>query len=152
VSDYLSVFLLAAMPISELRGAIPAALFSFQFSPVQAYLIAVIGNIIPVIILLWAMPRGFERMRERISFVRKYSDWYFAKLERRNNAAFKKWGAVVLLLFVAVPLPLTGAWSGALLAFLFKIPFWQAFTMIGGGVAIAGVIVLSGSLGLLHFL
>jgi uncharacterized membrane protein len=140
------------MPISELRGAIPAALISFQFSPAQAYLVAVVGNMMPVGILLWGMPRIFERMRERIVFVRKFSDWYFVKLEKRNTAVFKKWGALALLLFVAVPLPLTGAWSGAILAFLFKIPFWQAFTMIGGGVAIAGAIVLGGSLGFLHFL
>lgn len=152
MEEYISVLLLAAMPISELRGAIPVALFSFHFSPAQAYIYGVAGNLISVALLLSLMPKTLRYMRERIEFVRKASDWYFARLEARNISRFNKWGALALLLFVAVPLPLTGAWSGAILAFLFRIPFWRAFAMISGGVAIAGLLVLAGSLGILSFI
>ena len=152
MQDYILVLLLAAMPISELRGAIPAALTYFDFSPIQSYALAVAGNLIPVPILLWFLPKFFGYLRQRFEFVRKVFDWYFGWLEARNASSFKKWGAVALLFFVAVPLPLTGAWSGAILAFLFRIPFWQAFAMISGGVAIAGVFVLAGSLGVIRFI
>lgn len=141
----------AALPISELRGAIPLALVHYQMSPLAAYLLGVVGNLVPVAFLLLLL-ESLVRLLGRVQVFREVFHWLFARTRRRFSAQFARWGAVALVAFVAVPLPLTGAWTGCLVAFLFGIPFRQAFSLIGLGVAIAGLIVMLSTLGILRFL
>ena len=76
----------------------------------------------------------------RIGFMDRFFDWIFARTRKRSGA-LEKYGALGLVLFVAIPLPVTGAWTGSAAAFLFGIPFRKAFPLIVAGVAIAGAIV-----------
>ncbi len=133
------VTILAALPISELRGAIPAAI-AFGFNPLKAYCIAFIGNSLPVIPLLLLLEPVSNTLRKFPPW-RRFFDWLFERTKRKATLV-EKFEALGLILFVAIPLPITGAWTGCVAATLFKIRFRYAFPAIMVGVAIAGVIVI----------
>lgn len=139
----IAVVFLAAMPVSELRGAIPLAIAQ-GFSPQKAYILAVLGNIIPIMPLLFLLQPISNRLR-RIRIFAKFFDWLFERT-RRKATLVEKFEALGLILFVAIPLPVTGAWTGCVAATLFKIRFRYALISIILGVLIAGLIVLGLSL------
>ena len=139
----IAVVVLAAMPVSELRGAIPLAL-AMEFSPFKAYVLAFIGNLIPVVPLLFFLQPISEKLRH-IGIFEKFFNWLFERT-RRKATLIEKFEALGLILFVAIPLPVTGAWTGCVAATLFKIRFRYAFAAVTAGVVIAGFIVLGLSL------
>jgi len=134
-----AVIALGALPISELRGAIPLAL-AMGFSPLKAYILAFTGNILPVIPLLFLLQPIVDRFRH-IKWVGSFFDWLYERT-RKKASLVEKFEAIGLILFVAIPLPITGAWTGCVAATLFKIRFRYAFPAILAGVVIAGLIVL----------
>ena len=135
------------LPLIELRGSIPIAIGAYHLSPGLALALSVVGNIIPVVILLLLLDRITTWARTLHPRIDKWFNRFFARTYRRHSAQFEHWGSLALMLFVAVPLPMTGAWTGALLAYLFGIKFINALLSIGVGVLIAGVIVTLVSLG-----
>jgi uncharacterized membrane protein len=150
VLEILWVILTAMTPISELRGAIPLALFKLGMSPVQAYIYSVIGNMLPVTPLLLFLDPVSNWLR-RYQLFDRFFDWLFART-RRYNARMEKYGALGLASFVAIPLPMTGAWTGCAVAFVFGIRFKYAFPTILAGVLVAGVIVTLWYMGVLVIL
>jgi len=132
------VVILGALPISELRGAIPLAL-SFGFSLPKAFWLAVLGNSIIVAPALFLFEPVSNYLRKLKIFAR-FFDWVFERT-KRNSASIQKYEALGLAIFVAIPLPMTGAWSGVIAASLFKIRFRYAFGAIILGVICAGLIV-----------
>ncbi len=141
ILSYLWVFLLAAAPIWELRGAIPAGMFALHLPWPWVFLAALIGNIFPVpFILLFLEP--VTKLLSRIAFMERFFSWIFART-RRRTAIVEKYEKIGLMLFVAVPLPGTGAWTGSLIAFLLGMSLKSAFLPIALGVLIAGVIVVT---------
>lgn len=147
MSGELATFLTAMTPIGELRAAIPLALGVYKMSPLSAFLWSVAGNISAVFIVLSLVGPISEFFNSRWKFFDRITKFLFSRTRRKFNAAQEKWGALALIVFVAVPLPVTGGWTGALVAYLFGIPFWRALGLISAGVVIAGVIVLGVSLG-----
>ncbi|MBU1084191.1 MAG: small multi-drug export protein [Candidatus Omnitrophota bacterium] len=139
VNKEAAVVILGAMPVSELRGAIPLAI-ALDLSPLKAYMLAVAGNLLPVVPLLLLLRPVSERLR-KIPLFDRFFTWLF---ERTRNKAdlIERFEALGLILFVAVPLPVTGAWTGCVAATLFKIRFRYALPAIIAGVLIAGIIVL----------
>ncbi|HCL47421.1 TPA: ligand-binding protein SH3 [Patescibacteria group bacterium] len=135
------------LPLVELRGAIPIAIGAYHLSPLLALGLAVVGNLIPIVVLLLLLERVTKWLRALHPSVDKWFAWFFAHTHRRHSAKFERWGSLALMLFVAVPLPMTGAWTGTLLAYLFGIKFHHALVFISTGVLIAGIIVLLASLG-----
>jgi len=147
--------LIAMIPIAELRGAIPWALaappYGGGLSWPWAYFYAVIGNFIPIIpILLFIEP--VSNWLRRIKFFDKFFDWLFTRTRKKAQKNIERYEALGLALFVAIPLPVTGAWTGALAAFVFGIKFPKAIICILGGILIAGVVVTLASLGVISFL
>jgi len=139
-----AVVAISALPIVELRGAIPVGIAAFKMPWWKVYLIAVAGNMIPIpIILLLLGP--LSRFCMRFAVGRKFFDWLFVRT-RRKSASIEKYEALGLTVFVAIPLPVTGGWTGAMVAFLMGIPFWKAMLYILLGVMIAGVIMTALSL------
>lgn len=138
-----AVVILAALPISELRGAIPLAL-AMGFSPIKSYLLAFAGNLIPVIPILFLVQPVSEKLRH-IPIFEKFFNWLFERT-RRKAGLLEKFEVLGLILFVAIPLPVTGAWTGCVAATLFKVRFRYALLSIVLGVAIAGLIVTGLSL------
>lgn len=149
MSQELITLLTAATPISELRGAIPLA-FAFDFSPFKAYLLAIIGNGIVIVPLLLFLRYGSGWAMQRFGWCNRVLQWVFDRTRRRHGEKFAGMGLVALAVFVAVPLPMTGAWTAAIIAFLVDLPLWRAATAILIGVLTAGLIVLSISLGVVH--
>jgi uncharacterized membrane protein len=144
LSKELVVFLIATLPIVELRGAIPLAINVLDIHWVSAFLLAFVGNLLPVpFILLFidSVTKGLNK----IAFFKRLLDWLFERT-RRQGWILDRYKRIGLVLFVAVPLPVTGAWTGSLLAVLFGIPFKHAFLSIVIGVIIAGAIITSLSL------
>ncbi len=139
--------ILAMAPVSELRGAIPYAITIGNIPWQQAYVMAVIANFVPVIPILFLIGPVSEYMRRWQTFDR-FFNWLFTRT-RRKGKMIKRFEVLVLILFVAVPLPITGAWTGSLAAFLFGVRRRIALPAIFLGICIAGVIVTLAATGLI---
>ncbi|MBA7506758.1 hypothetical protein ES706_05465 [subsurface metagenome] len=144
LSDILVVLALAASPISELRGAIPVAITGFHFPWYYAFLLAIIGNLLPVPFILLFLD-SVSRLLSKVRFFDSILKWLF-KHTRRRGRIIERYERIGLALFVAVPLPVTGAWTGSLVAVLFGLKFKHAFLSIFVGILIAGVIVTCATL------
>jgi len=141
----IEVLVVSAMPLSELRGGIPLALY-LGFSPLESYILGVVGNLIPIPFILLLL----DKIKNiKIKFISKVYTAITTRIEKRRNL-IEKYGYVGLMLFVAVPLPITGAWTGTLLAFLLGLNKFKSFLAISLGVSLAGIIVTLTSLGVLH--
>jgi uncharacterized membrane protein len=134
------IILISMLPIVELRGAIPVALGVYNMNPWMVFPLAVIGNMIPVPFILLFFGYAEKYLRKYKSFD-KFFDRLFEKTRERADEKIKKYETLGLLVFVAVPLPFTGAWTGALIAYLFGLKFWKSVFIIFMGVIIAGFIV-----------
>ncbi len=143
MKDILIVLATAASPIFELRAAIPLGIFGFNMEPILVFIISVLGNIMPVIFLLFFLTEIKLFLTRKSIFFRRFFESLDFKITNKFQYYFNKYKALGLLIFVAIPLPFTGAWSGSLAAVLFNIPKKQAFFLISGGILIAGIIVLS---------
>ena len=147
---WLVVLVAAALPVSELRGAIPLAIGVYGYDPWQAYLLAVLGNLLPVVPLLLFLGPVSDWLR-RFTFWDKFFTWLFSRTRRKYIREHESFSLTALALFVAVPLPVTGAWTGCAIAFLVGFRFWPAFAAISAGVLLAGVIVTATVLGVQWF-
>lgn len=141
IDQYLQVFFSAMLPLTELRGSIPLGIGIFSLSPLLVLAISLLGNIIPVIFLLLFLEPVTKWLRKSHKILDKFFAWLFAHTYRRHSAKFDRWGSLALMLFVAIPLPITGGWTGALLAYLFGIKLRFAMPNILIGLVIAGGLV-----------
>jgi uncharacterized membrane protein len=150
MNGIIQTLLLAAAPISELRGAIPVAIGIYGMTWWQALIIAVIGNMIPVFFILWFLDPVSKWLRKNFRIFDKFFTWLFDYTRKRHAKKMEVYKELALIILVAIPLPLTGAWTGSLVAFLFGIPYKKALPLIFLGVLIAGVIVTLVSVGALN--
>lgn len=134
---------IAASPIFELRGAIPAAVGFYGMTPLKAFGLGVAGNVIPVVPLLLLLGPVSNALSYRSRIFERFFSWLFRRTRRRGTARYRRWGAFALVPFVAVPLPVTGAWTGCAAAFVFGVPFRYALPAIVAGILISGAIVTS---------
>ncbi len=148
LNNLITIFLSALTPIGELRLAIPLGLTKFNEPLWLVYMISVIGNFIPPIFILWLLPKISDWLMQNSKLINKFLTWLYARTRKRAKHKIYKYGPLALILFVAIPLPYTGAWTGALAAWLFNIPIKKALPNIFIGILIAGVIVTSLTIGL----
>ena len=135
-----TVMLTAALPIIELRGAIPVGI-SLGLSPIHATIIAFIGSMIPVPFILFTIRPIFNYLKTTRTFkklVNKLTD----RSINNNSGKIQKYGVWGLILIVAIPIPGTGVWSGSLIAALMDMRFKWAFPAILVGNAIAGILIM----------
>lgn len=149
--DSIVIMAISALPVIELRGGIPAGhtlmMPRDRFVPwntrlrisARIFLLAVIGNMIPVPFILWLLGPAAD-FCSRAALGRRFFDWLFART-RRKTAEVEKYETLGLTIFVAVPLPATGAWTGAMVAFVLGMSFRHAMVSILAGVLVAGVIM-----------
>lgn len=140
LSIELTVMLTAALPIIELRGAIPVGI-SLGLSPIHATIVAFLGSMIPVPFILFTIRPIFNYLKTTRVFkklVNKLTD----RSINNNGGKIQKYGVWGLMVIVAIPLPGTGVWSGSLIAALMNIRFKWAFPAILIGNAIAGIIIM----------
>jgi len=138
-SKELSLIVLSTLPITELRGAIPIGILLYKVSPLKAYWLCCLGNMIPILPLLLFFGK-LESFMQRNEFSNKFLQWYIAKVKKRT-ALIERFELLGLAFFVSIPLPVTGAWTGSVAAFIMGIGWRKAFFSISCGVLIAGVIV-----------
>ena len=139
VSEPLIVFIISMLPVSELRGALPVAINVFHIQWYFALPIAFVGNLVPVPLLFLFLER-LRRISARMGIIGEWVEKYF-NLTRRRSGLIERYGPIGLVLFVAIPLPITGAWTGTIVAILLGMRFRDALLPICSGVLIAGVIV-----------
>ncbi|HEX9856017.1 MAG TPA: small multi-drug export protein [Acidimicrobiia bacterium] len=139
--DPLIVIVVAMTPIFELRGAIPVARGLLDMGAVEAYLWAVLGNSIPVPIILWLFSPFVEWTERRWAWLHRILTRLQAYSHRKHAARVERLRDLALVTFVAIPLPVTGAWSGCLAAVVFAVPKRRAMLLIILGVLIAGLVV-----------
>lgn len=147
MKNYIYILLISMVPLIELRGAIPAAYGIHEVHPEfnlpLAYLIIAIGNMIPVPFIFFFARRVLEWGKDK-RFIGKFFTWCLEKGEKGGEKLKSKAGRglyVALLLFVGIPLPGTGAWTGTLAASFLNMDFKKSILAVIGGVALAGIIV-----------
>lgn len=135
-----AVLLMSLVPVVELRGAIPFAIGALGMNWLRAYAISVVGNMLPVPFIIWLIRPIVEWLLRTKAFS-KIGVWLDERTKRKSESVtkYKKLG---LLIFVAIPLPGTGAWSGAMIAGLLDMRIKDALPAILGGVLIAGLLVV----------
>lgn len=149
-SAEMATFVASMLPITELRGALPIALVYFGLPFWSAYALATLGNILPAVFLVFFLEKIADYLSHRHYWFNRFFAWLFERTRRRHNHHFEIWGPLALMIFVALPLPLTGAWSGAAAAFVFGIPAKRAVPSIIAGVLIAGLAVGAITLGIVN--
>lgn len=146
VGKYILVFIISLMPILELRGGLIAAAL-LGLPPVPAYIISIIGNLIPIPLILWLLDYVFDFMKKH-NILKKFVLF----CERKGNEKkdkIEKLGFWGLVLFVGVPLPGTGVWTGCLIATILRMDKKKAFLAAALGVIMASIIMMLISYGVL---
>lgn len=136
----LATAIVSMLPVFELRGGIPVGILMLNQNPISVYLSAVIGNLIPVYpILLFLNP--VMKLLQKVSFMSGFL-FFLQKRAQKNKKLLEKYEELGLMIFVAIPLPVTGAWTGALIASLLGLKPAKSFLFITIGVICAGILVI----------
>lgn len=146
IIKYLLTGFIGMLPIIELRGAIPIGVLTFQLSYLESFICSFIGNIIPVYFIVKFIRPLFDFFG-RWKIFKVIIDWATEKATKhiQENEKLQNAVSVGLFLFVAIPLPGTGAWVGSLIANFLNLPPKKAIPPIIAGVLTAGIIMLAGT-------
>ena len=139
VPDWLVVFIISLLPILECRLGMFTAIVLLQMNTFKGFLISFVGNLIPIPFILILINKIFEWLK-KIPGICKPIIWLEEHTLKKKDK-IDKYGIWGLLLFVAIPLPGTGGWTGALLASLLHLDKKKSFGVIAVGVFIAGLII-----------
>ena len=144
----LIVFIISILPILELRGGLIAASL-LNVSPLTGYIVSIIGNTLPVPFILLFINKILDWMgKSKIKWMNKLSKW-LDKKARKHKDSIEKYGYLGLTLFVGIPLPGTGAWTGCLAASVLNMDKKKSFISIMIGIIMASIIMMLISYGLL---
>lgn len=139
LKPWMIVIVISMLPIIELRGAIPVAILLFKMPVWEAVTLSVIGNMLLIPLILLFMEQFFTLI-SKVKPGKRFTDWLFART-RRKGKSIERYEAIGLAIFVGIPLPGTGAWTGAFAANIFGIAFWRSLLFIFIGVLMAATIV-----------
>lgn len=145
------VFLASMMPIGELRAGIPLGLL-LGMPAESVFFWAELGNILIILLVLKALGPMSGWLMKHSAWCNRFFEKLFHHTRKKHSERFEKMGAVFIVLLVAIPLPGTGAWTGALLAFLFDLPYWKSIGLIFIGNIIAGILITLGFGGAMEFI
>ncbi len=139
--QFLIIFLTAMTPVGELRAALPLAVLFYKWAWLPAYLVSVAGNILAALIWWYFLEYSYEFLIRKSGWARRFFNWWLPRTRTKFVKHYERWGEVALVLFVAIPLPVTGAWTGVTAAWLFGFKFRTAITGMALGVVLAGLAV-----------
>jgi uncharacterized membrane protein len=128
-------------PMLELRAAIPLGYFRFHLSIIEATIVSILGVIVSTMVVLYLLPFFVDFFKKRIPFLHKILDKIFQKTRAEHSKKIEILGDIFLITFVAIPLPGSGGWTGALIAYLFGTPYKKAIKLVSIGVIFSGIIV-----------
>lgn len=141
MEGYLYTFLWAMSPVLELRAALPLGYLHFGLSLPETIFISVLGNFIAGAIVLAVLPKIVHLIEKFIPVFHKIIQKIFAYTRHKHSHRMSLMGEIMLILFVAVPLPGSGAWTGALVSYLFGMKYWKSIALILAGLVISATIV-----------
>ncbi|WP_367118200.1 COG2426 family protein [uncultured Clostridium sp.] len=139
------VFIISLMPILELRGGLLAAAL-LGLDPIPSYIISIIGNLLPIPFILLLINKILDWMRKSKHF-KGIANWLDKKVEK-HKGQIEKYGYLGIVLFVGIPLPGTGAWTGSLIASVLEMDKKKTFLAVLAGVFLASIIMMVISFGL----
>ena len=139
VSSEMKVFFISMIPIFELRGGIPIGMLKYKLPVWKVFPIAIAGNMVPIFFILLFFD-FVTKLFFKVPILKKILEAIFRRT-RKKSEIIRKYEEIGLMLFVAIPLPITGAWTGSLAAYLLGLKFWKSIMFIFFGVLIAGVVV-----------
>ena len=141
------VFIISLMPILELRGGLLAAAL-LGLDPLPSYIISIIGNVLPVPFILLLITKVLAWMRNsKVKFFNKIAKWLDEKVEK-HKGQIEKFGYLGVVLFVGIPLPGTGAWTGTLIASVLNMDKKKTFLAVMAGLVMASIIMMILSFGI----
>ena len=145
IPNEIKLIIISMLPIIELRGAIPVGVL-LGMPPIESFLISVVGNLIPIPFVI-LLGRPIFNWLKKTKLFAGLMEKLEKRIEKKADSVMKK-AALGLYIFVAIPLPGTGAWTGALIASMFDMRFKYALPAIVLGVLTAGIIMTVGSYGI----
>lgn len=151
LKNELIIFIMSMLPVWELRGTIPFAIEAFNFSISKAVLISLMGNTVPVILILAYIEKIADWLSKRSVLLKKIFDYVFEHTRKKHSARFELVAEIALFSFVAIPLPGTGGWSGALISVVFNMDKKRSFFAIFLGLVGAAAIVTASYSGAKNF-
>jgi uncharacterized membrane protein len=141
IESFAYTFLWSISPIFELRAAIPLGYLHFGLTIQQTFFIALFGNFLAGAIILALLPKIVLFIENYIPIFHTFMNWVFHHTRKKHSHKVEIMGEIVLIFFVAIPLPGSGAWTGALVSYLFGIKYWKAIMLIFIGLTISGISV-----------
>lgn len=142
MSHELIIFLVSGLPFVELRLGLPLGI-AFGLTPYAAFFLSTLGTLTATIIAIYLLDPVVQFIRRYSKPLNKLVEKIFAKTRHAHSEKFNRFGALFLLLFVAVPIPGSGGYTGALIAYLFDIPKKYAVLLVGTGVILSGFVMLA---------
>jgi uncharacterized membrane protein len=142
-----ATFILAMLPVTELRASIPIGIGVFGLHPISAFFFSIIADLIPAFMIMTFLKPISLWLSKKSELFNRLFNWWFDRSLKRFSRKYEKYGVWALMIFVAIPLPITGAWTGATAAYLLDIPRKKALPFIFAGVVVAGIIVTFISVG-----
>jgi uncharacterized membrane protein len=139
MNNWLEVILLSILPISELRGGIPLAIV-YGISPLAAFLVCTLANIL-IVPIIFIFLDTLNKLFLKIPFYNRFFHHFLERSRHKIHRQVEKYGYLGLMIFVAIPLPMTGAYTGTLGAWALGMDKRKSFVAIALGVIIAGIIV-----------
>ncbi len=141
IKEEIVVLLMAMLPVWELRGTIPFAVEVFHLNLFKAAVISLIGNTLSVILILLYLENVARVLSSRFTSMDRFFKMLFEKTRKKHSQRVELLADLALLTFVAIPLPGTGGWTGALIAVVFNLNKWRSFLSIFFGLIGAAIII-----------
>ncbi|KKQ51069.1 MAG: hypothetical protein US70_C0023G0012 [Parcubacteria group bacterium GW2011_GWD2_38_11] len=138
----LATFLIAFIPVTELRASIPLAVKVYGLSPWAAWFYSVAGTYFVMVVIVLLLDPIAKLLSKYISFFEKFFVWLFEHTRKRANGKMEKYGEWAIFILAATPIPLLGGLTGALAAFVFNVPLKKSLPLLLVGTMVAGGIVL----------
>jgi len=139
---WLATFLIAMIPVTELRAALPLAYKVYGLSAWFAWLYSVMGTFAAMVIIVILLDPVAQFLSKYIGFFKKFFDWLFEHTRRRTAEKMEKYGEWAIFILAAIPIPFLGGMTGALAAFVFGVPLKKSVPLLLFGTMLSGLIVL----------
>ncbi len=139
----LATFLIAAIPVTELRAALPLAYKLYGMSAFWSWFYAVAGTFFTMVVIILALDPIAKILSKHIKLFEKFFIWLFEHTRKKADKKMQKYGSWAIFILSASPIPLVGGMTGALAAFIFNVPLKKSLPLLLAGTMVSGAIVLA---------
>ncbi|NTW27731.1 MAG: small multi-drug export protein [Candidatus Moranbacteria bacterium] len=143
ISHELATFLIAFIPVTELRASIPLAIKVYGMTPLAAWFYSVAGTYFVMVLIVVVLDPIAKFLSKHILLFEKFFNWLFEHTRKRANGKMEKYGSWAIFILAATPIPLLGGLTGALAAFVFNVPLKKSLPLLLVGTMLAGAIVVA---------